>query len=115
MGRQGCVLHLRDRGGQTLHLLGLQIKKMKNMFVSPTSHRAALSSAETEIKPVKTFQILMIPFSRPVAKSRLLFPLDGALQGCAAADDFGGLGPNARPHTGCPQLKLLSPRSVSPL
>lgn len=67
-----------------------------------------------KISPVKTFQILITPFSKPVARSRLFFPSDRALAGHAVAFDFGGLGPKASPHTGWPQLKLLSPLSVSP-
>lgn len=53
-----------------------------------------------EVSPVNTFQILITPFSRPVARRRLLVPLGGVLSGLAPAAGFGGLGPKARPHTG---------------
>lgn len=55
--------------------------------------------------PVRTFQILITPFSKPVASSRGFFPF-------VVRFDEWGLGPKASPHTGWPQLKLLSPRSV---
>lgn len=71
------------------------------------------SARLAEVSPVNTFQILITPFSRPVASSRLFLPLVGALTGRVPAGVLGGLGPKARPQTGWPQLKLLSPRSVS--
>lgn len=67
--------------------------------------------APAKVSPVNTFQIFMTPFSRPVASSNLvLLPLVGG----RGALPFGALGPKARPHTGWPQLKLLSSRSVWP-
>ena len=68
----------------------------------------------THASPVNTFQIFITPFSKPVARSRLFFPFVAFIAGRVAVDDLGGLGPKASPHTGWPQLKLLSPRSVSP-
>ena len=64
--------------------------------------------------PVKTFHILITPLSKPVASSRVLFLCPFfAFFTEEAAGVLGGLGPKARPHTGCPQLKLLSHLSMS--
>lgn len=95
---------------------GITYKKKKKGTTSILKREAMqqmelnTASSPAEFSPVNTFQILITPFSKPVARRRLLVPLDAVLN----AADFGGLGPKARPHTGWPQLKLLSPRSISP-
>lgn len=110
VGRPGPVQRLRGHGDQTQHHLITHSKGLLTI-----SYNRHLKSAPALIAPVNTFQILITPFSKPVARNRLLFPFGGVLDGRATAPDFGGLGPKARPHTGWPQLKLLSPRSISPL
>lgn len=65
-----------------------------------SSYLTLITPSLEETSPVNTFQILITPFSRPVARSRLLFAFDVVVAGRAAARGFGGLGPKARPHTG---------------
>lgn len=116
-GRPGPSRHLRGRGDQTQHHLKNKkhTKHFKERLRQTELKAAQTASPPADISPVNTFQILITPFSKPVARSRLLFPFGGVpLAGQAEAADLGGLGPKARPHTGWPQLKLLSPRSVSP-
>lgn len=104
-GRPGLSRHLHGRGDRTQpHLKPETSGGIETVEVAPRL---------SEVSPVNTFQILITPFSRPVARSRLLLPLGGVLVGRAPVAAFGGLGPKARPQTGWPQLKLLSPRSVS--
>lgn len=106
-GRPGLSRHLHGRGDRTRP----HLKPEKN--ISRRRKTVQVAPRLAEVSPVNTFQILITPFSRPVARSRLLLPLGGVLVGRAPVADFGGLGPKAKPQTGWPQLKLLSPRSVS--
>lgn len=87
------------------------IKNWSRFFLSSMHHRK-----HKHHEPVSTFHTLITPFSKPVARSRVLFPFGplDSLVGRAAAADLGGLGPKASAHTGWPQLKLLSALSVSP-
>lgn len=107
VGRPSLSRRLHGRGDQTRP----RLEPEKN--ISRHRKTVKVSPRLAEISPENTFQILITPFSRPVARSRLFLPLVGALIGRAPAAVFGGLGPKARPQTGWPQLKLLSPRSVS--
>lgn len=74
-------------------------------------YRKEVRAVSVPVLPVNTFQIFMAPFSRPVASSSLVLLSLVERRGALV---FGGLGPKARPHTGWPQLKLLSSRSVWP-